>query len=195
MGLMGMGSTEFNPNGKVTRAEFWTVLSRVLWGNIYKWGTPYYSLHLATLQNAGIMKDISTPNAREIRGYVMLMMQRAGEVKTGAMVISENDNVENSWWIKSIHISLLEPFGQGEYIWELLDGKRNWQWEFTSTDWDKYIWEWENDKMNWQWTMVYSNWEKYIWEWKNGHKDWWWTYTYSRGEYYWKRENDRYIPE
>lgn len=32
LGLMGVGITDFNPNGIVTRAEFGTVLSRALWG-------------------------------------------------------------------------------------------------------------------------------------------------------------------
>jgi len=80
LGLMGVGITAFNPNGIVTRAQFGTVLSRALYGDTYNVGTtPYYAEHLVALQNAGIMNNISNPNAPEVRGYVMLMMQRADE--------------------------------------------------------------------------------------------------------------------
>ncbi|MEI7919125.1 MAG: S-layer homology domain-containing protein [bacterium] len=77
MGLMGQGITAFNPNGIVTRAQFGTVLSRVLYGDANNGGNPYYADHLAALKDAGIMTNISNPNAAEVRGYVMLMMQRA----------------------------------------------------------------------------------------------------------------------
>lgn len=85
MGLMGQGITAFNPNGIVTRAQFGTVLSRALWGDQYNGADPYYADHLAALQDAGIMNNISTPNAPEVRGYVMLMMQRAAGDTTPAI--------------------------------------------------------------------------------------------------------------
>lgn len=79
LGIMGQGITAFNPNGVVTRAQFGTALSRVLYGDQYDGGTPYYTAHLAALQDAGVMNNISTPFALEMRGRVMLMMQRAAE--------------------------------------------------------------------------------------------------------------------
>ena len=85
MGLMGQGITAFNPNGIVTRAQFGTVLSRVLYGDANNGGDPYYVDHLNALQDAGIMNNISTPNAPEVRGYVMLMMQRASGDTTPAI--------------------------------------------------------------------------------------------------------------
>ena len=77
MGLMGQGIDAFRPNSKVTRAEFGTVLSRALWGNKYEGATPYYANHLQALKDAGIMTKIETPSQLEIRGYVMLMLQRS----------------------------------------------------------------------------------------------------------------------
>jgi len=77
MGLMGVGITAFNPNGVVTRAQFGTVLDRVLNGTTNDGGNPYYVAHLNALKDAGVMSNIATPNAPEVRGYVMLMMQRA----------------------------------------------------------------------------------------------------------------------
>jgi hypothetical protein len=65
LGLMGVGIDNFNPYGIVTRAEFGTVLSRTLWGDVYNGGSPYYANHLAALQAAGIMNNIS-PNLVEL---------------------------------------------------------------------------------------------------------------------------------
>lgn len=79
LGLMGVGIEKFNPYGIVTRAEFGTVLSRALRGDKYNGATPYYADHLSALEDAGVMNNISNPSAVEVRGYVMLMMQRADE--------------------------------------------------------------------------------------------------------------------
>jgi len=79
---MGVGIDHFNPNGLVTRAEFGTVLSRALYGDTYNDGDPYYVNHLQALKDAGIMTKIDTPSQLEVRGYVMLMMQRAAEGTT-----------------------------------------------------------------------------------------------------------------
>lgn len=85
LGLMGVGITNFNPNGLVTRAEFGTVLSRALYGDVNNGGTPYYVNHLQALKDAGIMNNIDTPSQLEVRGYVMLMMQRASGAETPAI--------------------------------------------------------------------------------------------------------------
>ena len=77
MWLMGQWITTFNPTGTVTRAQFGTVLSRALYGDVYNDGNPYYIFHLQSLQEAGIMTNISNPSVLEIRWYVMLMMMRA----------------------------------------------------------------------------------------------------------------------
>ena len=79
LGLMGVGIDSFNPNGLVTRAQFGTVLSRALYGDVYNDGNPYYVNHLNALKDAGIMNYIDNPNQNEIRRYVMRMMQRADE--------------------------------------------------------------------------------------------------------------------
>ena len=84
MGLMGQGIEKFRPNDKVTRGEFGTTLSRALWGDKYNGATPFYKNHLEALKEAGIMKMIDTPNQMEIRGYVMLMLQRSTDVVSPA---------------------------------------------------------------------------------------------------------------
>lgn len=88
LGLMGVGIEKFNPNGIVTRAEFGTVLSRALWGDLYDGANPYYADHLNALKEEGIMTNISNPNMTEVRGYVMLMMQRADTERKPAICMT-----------------------------------------------------------------------------------------------------------
>lgn len=96
LGLMGVDIIAFNPNDIVTRAQFGTVLSRALYDDAYNGGTPYYIDHLQALKDASIMKNVSTPNVSEIRGYVMLMMMRAGESgDTTPPSVSQCESSEN----------------------------------------------------------------------------------------------------
>lgn len=78
LGIMGQGITAFRPYDTLSRAEFGTALSRVLWGDTYEGGTPYYAKHLEALKAAGIMNQIANAETtKEVRGYVMLMLQRS----------------------------------------------------------------------------------------------------------------------
>jgi len=87
LGLMGRASDGkstqqiFTPLGKMTRAQFGTVLSRLLYGDVNNSTDKVhrYAKHLQALNKAGIMTNISKPNAIEVRGYVMLMMQRTSK--------------------------------------------------------------------------------------------------------------------
>ena len=84
LGIMGQGIKNFRPYATITRAEFGTALSRVLWGDKYEGGTPYYAKHLDALKAAGIMTQIDNPESRdEVRGYVMLMLMRSDEGGAG----------------------------------------------------------------------------------------------------------------
>ncbi len=75
LGIMGKGVTKFNPNALVTRAQLWTVLSRMLY-NTPDSGSPYYAVHLGVLKTNGVISDI-TPTRIERRAYLMLMLMRA----------------------------------------------------------------------------------------------------------------------
>jgi hypothetical protein len=78
LGIMGQGITAFRPYATITRAEFGTALSRVLYGDVNNGGTPFYAKHLDALKADGIMTQIDNPENRdEIRGYVMLMLMRS----------------------------------------------------------------------------------------------------------------------
>ena len=67
----------FYPDQEVDRGQFGTILSRLLRGTKNNGGTVYYQKHLDALKTEGIMKKIDTPNEKEIRGWVMLMLQRS----------------------------------------------------------------------------------------------------------------------
>ena len=92
MGLMGQGIDAFRPNAKVTRGEFGTTLSRALWGNKYNGATPFYANHLQALKDAGIMTKIENPSQLEIRGYVMLMLQRSSAESLINKVVNTGTN-------------------------------------------------------------------------------------------------------
>lgn len=77
--VMGQNTKNFNPHGTLTRAQFWTLLSRALWWNKYEWWEEYYSNHLIALKRKKIMEKIDNPQKTEIRGYVMLMLKRSSE--------------------------------------------------------------------------------------------------------------------
>jgi hypothetical protein len=80
MGLQQDGSpdTVFNPNQVVTRAMFGTALSRLIYGQAHNSPTGVrYQEHLNALQADGIMTQINNPDVLEVRGFVMLMLQRA----------------------------------------------------------------------------------------------------------------------
>jgi hypothetical protein len=74
MGLLADGETvknHFNPNDYVTRAEFGTVLSRLLYGKTYDvantLGINRYIKHLQALKDHGIMTKIDVPTMKELR--------------------------------------------------------------------------------------------------------------------------------
>ena len=64
----------FRPSDKVTREELAAVLSRYLYGDEHA-GADMLE-HLKALQEDGIMTDISSPLSIELRGYVLIMLQR-----------------------------------------------------------------------------------------------------------------------
>lgn len=81
MGIDAKGNPleNFNLHALVTRAEFATVLSRVLFGDAFNQEGTYYEKHLEALKAAGILTN-TDPNMEEMRGWVMLMLMRT-EIK------------------------------------------------------------------------------------------------------------------
>jgi hypothetical protein len=79
MGLQSDGKTplkRFNPNAYVTRAEFGTVLSRVLYGTTNNTSSPQWREgHLNNLKKSNIISVVN-PNLQEQRGWIMTMLYR-----------------------------------------------------------------------------------------------------------------------
>ena len=71
-----MPDNRFRPNDLVTRAEFATALSRMLYSTA-DWN-PYYSTHLQKLYNSWIITN-TNPNLHELRWYVMIMLMRSAK--------------------------------------------------------------------------------------------------------------------
>ena len=77
--IMWVWINKFRPNDIVTRAEFWTALSRMLYW-IKDWTNNYYSTHLLKLKEEWIINNIN-PDLKELRWYVMIMLMRSANNK------------------------------------------------------------------------------------------------------------------
>ena len=74
---INMKNNKFRPYETVTRAEFVTALSRMIYGmNDGTWKIKYYEPHMARLYNEWII-DKADPKMKEKRGYTMIMLMRA----------------------------------------------------------------------------------------------------------------------
>jgi hypothetical protein len=70
---------EFAPNRIVTRKEFATVFSRILfWDRFNIDGPEYWTNHIDALKEISVLKD-GNPALQEVRGRVMLMMYRSAD--------------------------------------------------------------------------------------------------------------------
>ena len=67
----------FRPADDVTRAEFATALSRMLYW-IEDWSDFYYSTHLSKLKKEWIINN-TNPDLKELRWYVMIMLMRSAK--------------------------------------------------------------------------------------------------------------------
>ena len=79
--IMWINTKKFQPKKTVSRAEFWTILSRILWWDKYNIDNPtkdkpYYINHLKSLKENWIMKQIDNPRRDELREWVWVMLRR-----------------------------------------------------------------------------------------------------------------------
>ena len=83
MGIDANGNAlkKFKPTGTVSRAEFATVLSRVLFGSAYNQNSGNYrELHIQALNKVGILTN-TNPTITELRGWILLMLYRSRNIK------------------------------------------------------------------------------------------------------------------
>jgi hypothetical protein len=104
--LMWQWITEFRPYDKVTIAEFWTILSRLIYWGKNNWWHPYYQKHLYDLNKAWIMVNIKDPDCRNaIRGNVMTMLRRSvewGDAKTSIDYYKSEGFTILNWWTTKV---------------------------------------------------------------------------------------------
>ena len=96
MGIHADGSalSKFLPSSSVTRWEFWTVFSRVLYGDKYNInGANYYEKHLEVLKDAWILTN-TNPKLIEKRGWILLMLYRSQKIEASNWNIS-NEEIAN----------------------------------------------------------------------------------------------------
>ncbi len=144
MGINADGSAleNFNPNGLVTRAEYATVFSRVLyWSANNQKDGPYYEKHLAALKEAGILSN-DNPTIEEVRGWVMLMMYRSANEKASTQEESKTEEwTGNIVWIanpasvycveQEWEIEIREETDGGQYgVCKFKDGTEVEEWEY-----------------------------------------------------------------
>ena len=75
--IMGINIDEFRPFDEVTRAEFVTALSRMLFG-LADGKNLYYETHMQKLLEEKII-TVADPDMRELRWYVMIMLMRSAD--------------------------------------------------------------------------------------------------------------------
>jgi hypothetical protein len=83
LGIMwqNMSWNNFRPSDEVTRAEFATALSRMLYKTSdweFKSTSKYYIRHIEKLMKEWIITK-ADPNMKELRGYVMIMLMRSAK--------------------------------------------------------------------------------------------------------------------
>ena len=77
--IMWIWIDEFRPYDSVTRAEFATALSRMLYG-LADWLDKYYTTHMEKLKEEWIISN-TDPSLKELRWYVMIMLMRSAKAK------------------------------------------------------------------------------------------------------------------
>ena len=96
----GKALQNFNPNGKVSRAEFATVLSRVLFGSKYNQdGANYYEWHIKALAESKILTN-TDPKIQELRWWIILMLYRSQNSETNN--VEENTAQVTTWDVAEV---------------------------------------------------------------------------------------------
>ena len=151
--IMWIWIDKFRPFDLVTRAEFGTAFSRVLFWNIYNqdW-KEYYKRHLQALKSAWIMNQIDKPHQWEVRWFVMIMLFRSDKSY-------RHWNWNSNWnWNNQNNNPVVKP-----------NQNNNKTWDNKSTTWNNQnqttVWNTSNKTSSWWWGG---------WGWWWGGWGWWW---------------------
>ena len=130
----------FNPSNLVSRAQLWTVFSRILWWDLYNnsW-KGYYIYHLNALQYNGIMNNISNPTSYVKRWDVLVMLKRMYE-NFGSNVYMNGNQINAYSTLRSTIIN--KPTGRensdNAYIASVYSNSNV---IYTWKDWTKYYYD------------------------------------------------------
>ena len=152
--IMWKNRSEFKPTQKANKAQVWTVLSRVIWGDRHdsngKW---YYIYHVNALQDAGIMDDIfNVTNISAKRWDVLVMLKRIND-KFGSRIYLNS-------WSQAVDVKPVQP--------TVIEKTKN-----SNTGYVSNMYSWANVIYTW------SNWALYYYDdkflkllWKTAQKQW-----------------------
>ncbi len=156
--LMWQWITKFRPYDNVKRAEFGTILSRLLWWDKYNWWNPYYIKHINQLNIRWIMTNIKNAEKwNEVRGNVMVMLKRSEELKNYKTPTFEELNDD------AFQCLFCGPDSCDEYGIECVPGDCYYEWlwkrNFLIPYKDWYIWyDWFPEDMDTIWlAFTYRN--------------------------------------
>lgn len=124
---------DFRPTSKVTRAELWTTISRMLWGTKHNvsW-KDFYIYHLNALKNNGIMNNLDNPTTTLARRWDTFIMFKRIYEKFGSKIDL------NSWSTYTFSFSTEDAdWGDDDYITLSLDSDKE-KIIYTWKDWTEY---------------------------------------------------------
>ena len=152
----------FDPNEYVTRAQFWTVISRMLRRTTYaanSWEL-YYIHHLEALRKNEIMTEIygNWPDSIELRWWVMLMLKRINDnvlisnfknistIDQGHIHVSINNSDNEIYYTNNDSIRFIWEIDQWEYVKEIhiTHNDSNGTWIYNNYTLKKYN-PWDNE--------------------------------------------------
>ncbi len=145
--IMWNNRSEFKPTQWTNKAQAWTVLSRLIWGDMHnssgKW---YYVYHVNALQDAGIMDDISNvTNTSAKRWDVLIMLKRIND-KFGSKIYLNS-------WSQAVDVKPVQP--------TIIEKTKN-----SNTGYVSNVYSWANVIYTWSnWVLYYydDNFLKLLW--------------------------------
>ena len=145
--IMWLWIDKFRPYDRVTKAEFCTILSRLLYWNAYDWWYPYYSKHLKKLNYEWIVSDISDADIRdESRWNVMIMLKRSFDWGNGKITLDAYE----AWWFNIVY-------------WLDTPKRQNFFWTNNLFVSEKYGFIMKMDSyLDW-WYLLYKTWDSVDW--------------------------------
>ena len=120
--IMWSNGEDFRPTSKVTRAELWTTISRMLWGDRYEVGwKDFYIYHLNALKDKWIMNNIENPAKTLARRWDTFIMLKRISDRYGSNINLNGWNYAYSW-SESSYVSTL--YENSNVIYEWQDGTK-----------------------------------------------------------------------